>query len=509
MNDISLDAFITDDGNLEIKNIDFIKDELDHLVVYACASSLYMREVIKKEYETDRILYFESFKKSRLKNRKSLFKSSIEKEVAVIQSIGVVSYLFEQNDREKLHRILKKGFKNVFKYVQERKKPNFLEFYQMYSKEIQKNKGSQDTTICHMFVYVCLFYKKEYQMPQDLLYSVVATIPNIFDAEEMQDVVASNENEIKEFWEKLGFEFPRRTMNLTDAVLLNKEKGHEYVLTNAAFEGTSLSYYLEIYDLIGDFSIRELLGETFLTKEEIKLCIHSIWIEYSDKIPKEVVEDRYVAALFVTAFKKHFNNAKEYATIHSVDEFHYKIKKIENDFKLKFEKSKHEVEKITRDNKVKQNKLDLALSEIQQLKSELKVEKENNLAQISSKKELEAYRKYFQQLESTIENQISIESMLEKLKKIRITFVGGHQKWQDKLSKILPYSYFIHVDDLNKDFKSIQQSEYVVLNVYYISHGFIYKFMKEMESVDAPLIYAPDHENIDITVTYIYQAIFG
>lgn len=296
--------------------------------------------------------------------------------------------------------------------------------------------------------------------------------------EELQDLDHTNsiENQSKKGWSR--YIIPLRALLLAhdfDPTTLGKLQGFEKGMDATIFK--LVGFYSEEYDY---------------TNQELML----------------IITIHYYLSIIETEYKK----LRELASDGSKERMLVKVQHLKEKLVSTGQEAKEKETKYQLEINTLQHKLNEALEENSKVNQSLRKLKKENEETINHSREIHALRSYvtnhIQEVEiDKYKQHISIEHMMKSLQKMKIAIVGGHHNWQRKMKIILPAATFLYVDDINRSFNALRSVDYIFLNSTVLNHGFSYKLMNVLETIDTPFYYLSDVTNRDLSIKEIYNYI--
>lgn len=502
--------------------IEEIRQSMDFLLVLALTYNDFARDVLKKEYETNKNNYYNSFKNGelKLKDIEYFYSFSVEREISILKAIGIVEYSHKTNNLNLITDLMKKIYRSTYIYVKNSSELDFMEY--TLRKDNQKLEKNQLAARQTAFFYFTEILDLNFRGSVFSIIGLVAEASNRRGNNiNIQAKIEKRDNELKDFCSKYNIIYPSKKMGIMkyyQSNLFSKENLIELKnieddsvkkkLKNI-FDESAFSFYFKFWSNL-NIEVVEMDTSYELEPTEIKLCLlYTLDRANEYDLNSETIDALLFALLNFMVIGKQYKNTKTLATIQLEEQQYQEIQKIENVFEKERNRLIKELNQSQEKMQFENVRFLTAKNEIDELKRELKNEKIKIKDLESHNKEIKALRKYIEN-QKDIEkvNTIPVENMLEKLQNEKVIIIGGHERLLVKLKEILPKMKFLHLNDINKDFKVIHSFDYVYLNVYHLNHGVTLKLTKEIENSDLELIYAPDHDNLNILVKHLYDSIY-
>ena len=150
----------------------------------------------------------------------------------------------------------------------------------------------------------------------------------------------------------------------------------------------------------------------------------------------------------------------------------------------------------------------------EKLKKEvMELEKKNKRLQLELDKksendnELIALREYVFAEKFEKQPDVTSEDMIEAIKEKKLTIIGGHDNWVNKMKEVFPDYVYLSVDEKGRSFDMLKrENQKIVFNTATNSHSIYKKMIKNMNPTNQ-LMYLNGNFNIDKTIEMIYDRI--
>lgn len=445
---------------------------------------------IDKIYQANKYKYYKLAKRNTLYRHKLLKEGSLVQEEYCKKILGI--FLGQEENEvynKKIKDLFKKGFQYTYTYLHNHSTISLEKFVGDF---IKKHGGYVDNRgVSIEFHIVILVFLS--------LNSSVTLVENDF-----YNGYLSN---LKERWDHY------KDSNLT-RIGLDKAKKDDFEKIKQAKEIVN-----EKYGSIDNFI--DLLDRRF---DETKLDSCSFLFDYENLSSVSVFEDiPFTKKDMDEIFYLYVVSGKDLKTAEEILEFiipniyiKYLIKSYKKVKEVYFKNNKETtfIELEGLENQLEKLKIELALKEKSlvdfkkhseelekeniRLRSELKKEQKN-------KEELKSLREFIFTLDSQ-EDFIEEKFDLDILKNYKAVIIGGHEKWQQKMKRLLPDFIFIHPDSLNFDTKLLDSVDHIFIYTNYLNHGIYYKVMNHIADKDIKVEYL-SQQNENKVLSLIYKAL--
>jgi hypothetical protein len=151
-------------------------------------------------------------------------------------------------------------------------------------------------------------------------------------------------------------------------------------------------------------------------------------------------------------------------------------------------------------------------SQIDELQADLK-EARRDIGEKDAELELlRSYKDYVELMEGTDDEQCTNEilSATVDFSDIfggkRVVVVGGYPDWRDKLEEVFKQQRIVYTfidTELNKQLPKVKETDFVLLNIRGVSHGFFWKIVKKMEG--SPTLVRVSTNDVKMTLHELTQ----
>lgn len=493
--------------NTDSKQIQEVNINLIPFLAESFSTNKKIYKDIDKVYNTDKLRFLNLAKKDEFYNHAMAQEGNIEQEYYFKKALGII--LAGADDElitEEVRNICKKGWKYAFTYINQ---VNELKLSTFLDRLIRKNNGidnlTDDELNSNMVVIMFLATTKEINICEsDEMYYHMA----MWFVQRMEHYKKENriniDNLPKEQLKKLReYELRIKNENKYDFIpsgfRLNADQQQGVIIKSQKLskEDKFLAALEYIFDYEG-LSIISIVGEDYLKSKEIQELLYAYTclfqgnedIDFNDlvKFLYPAIQMRYLCKEYKKAKSYFFENFEEglYEELAVLENENREVKKSNLLVQDENERLKLRVAELERENK--------------RLKQEID-EREDN------KSEITALREFIFNLEEEIPVQEN-NTNYEALNEYRGAIVGGHDSWRLKLKEILKDWTFIGVEAINFDEDIIRNSDYVFINVGYLSHAMYYKVMSIVNRCDKKVFFVNNY-NVELVLGEMWDRIKG
>ena len=149
---------------------------------------------------------------------------------------------------------------------------------------------------------------------------------------------------------------------------------------------------------------------------------------------------------------------------------------------------------------------------IRRLETENKRLKQQISSKDDNKKELTALREYMYHQEDSVqetEGNVSIKDMRTHISAKRITVIGGHPNWMNKLKESFPSWEYIPIGVNTFPKEKVANSELVVIVSNFCKHSMYYRVISAIEEEGTADLMYLNGGNIDLCIRTIYEQVMG
>jgi len=504
-----------------------------HFLILALGGNQFLHDTIHRMYEEKKWEYYEEFRKSSFSNDVVMSTYTTISEEKMRQVAGMVEWSYHNNHFTNLYKLIKKGYKYAYQYVQQRRAVDIDDFVLSF---IKKRGGEDNVTDSELFfnniivLYLCYRENKPCELRNVsghiFQQGVKDTYNNCFIKE-----VNFNKEQLEQKKEEISNLYEDYPVPSKYDDLMNVSRLFEYAIGRKTeeigyrdqlidpIEARSRAFKEPYLKEVGAFSgwVKTLgINEMDLTSlvPFSKDDMDHIFMEFliakeQNNITEEQRDMFIVACIWIQALTHHYKKSKSLYLDDSKEAFYTEVKKRE-EIVIEKEKelAKKEEDWLTASKKQEEKikKLEEALRNTElRVKEEQK--KTSDLTDYS--KEVHALRTYiYEKEENHIEStEMTMKEVAEELEGYRMAIFGGHPKWQNKIKQTLPSITFINVSEMNKDLSYIDRLDAIFINTTFFNHSFYRKLMKRLSKNNTKLFYLDEKSNNERVVMKIFKSL--
>jgi hypothetical protein len=506
-----------------------------HFLILALGGSQYLHPIIEDMYQENRLEYYEAYRNSGMYTDIIITRFITRNEEKMKQVSGIVEWSYLHNNFENLMKLIKKGYKYSYQFVQQRKVVDLGEFELGFTKKRGGMGKVTDLDLLYgsvVVLYLCNRENKICDMNNEYGHLFINGIRSLISESISRNIRFSPENrelykkEVDELFFKYGIPRNMQTTSIgkffemfvekqTDEKIKSSPLYNDMQEIREAVFQEGISRYigsLSLWVRINGINEMDLTDSAVLTKEDVEI----IFLDYviASQVSKQITakdRDLYIITLLYTqALALVYKETKHLYLDDSQEKHYLEIKQAQQHIEAKTaELNKQEAG-------WKKEKED-QLGKIAELQSELrKTQKTLQMNQVemekndSSTKELAALRAYMynSQQVNVVKEETATDRILSDLKVKRVAVFGGHPNWRNKLKEVLPNYTFIDVDSINRELTFVDNMDAVFVNYDHFNHKFYERLMKHMSRNDTILHYLSGSSNTDIIIRDIHKALF-
>lgn len=511
-----------------------------HLLIISLGYNSYLHEEIDRFYEKKRWDYYETFKNSGFYDDLVIKSFSSIREEKMRKVAGMVEWCYKHDDFQALNHLMKKGYKDVFRYYEQNKAKLSLEGYMNYVSK--REKEGTKTEMDYYMRYIVLLY---------LSYKDGLNIGRLFSTDFGQ-IVAQGITDLffntgaaylsKEKLKKTEKDAKNAEEYIKEAFELDVNKTQSFVL-DTLFDNvinTKAQQKMEQMSRIVDIQVQELnriRSEMFLngitkymgaytsvmnlselncadlldieiSTEDLVMYAHNALMRQSgNQFDEDEVNQIFIASLFMHALFTHYKDQKQNLINDSNEAWYVDVKMREQQLSEKerfFEKTKNrleiEVEEERRKKKNYEAENNAIRKEIEKLRKETQDFREEREELIELRNFVYRQGKKDVQLsEDTVQDAIS------QLKDMRLVVCGGHPNMQKKLKQLVPNLELMSTDSLGKNFTHLRNFDAVFFYPNYANHAFYKKIKSALQNSDVRFVYLDDIDNVELVLMNMYD----
>ncbi|WP_207705527.1 hypothetical protein [Hathewaya massiliensis] len=461
---------------------------------------------IDKIYNMDKLRFIKLAKEDEFYTHPMAQEGDVEQEYYFKKALGIVNASKEDQEiGEELFKVLKKGWRYAFTYVENHSRIIIGDFLERF---IKKNKGIDNISDDYMNsnLTLVIFLANNFGRDIDLedrfcntyIESLVLRLEhykcvhriNIDDAtKEQKQLIRNLELKLKNN-PKINPKIPcsyRASGEQHEGLIINKNKLSKEDKFFLPFE--------YIYDF-EKMSLISIVGEDILKTKEIQELIYAYsQFQKEDEIDYDEFLKYIYPAIQIRYLCKEYKKSKEFFFKNFSEELYEEINKkdIEN----------KEIKKSNLLLQDENERLKLRLEELERENKKLNAELKNR----------EDYKSEIVPLREFIFNMDSVEDYKEedinykKIEDLKAVIIGGHQQWQNKMKEYLKSSSFISVENLNFDTDVLLGADIVFIYTNYLSHAMYYKVIDIVREHNLKVVYLKSNINPEIVLSQIERNI--
>lgn len=498
-------------------DLDITKDDIDTIriattfeLIAILASNEYLRPYINKKYEENPQRYYRNYISSITEDmalRKSML--DIKTEDTYNKLVGIVAEDVKNLSKtDFFDELLKRGYKDIYRYVLSCNLLNLKGLFDFYSKRhkisVYSSRLAGEVAIIANAIAVRNGISLDAMTVKpmaDMCYG--RCVPDSVYGQNGKQGPGANRlesvvpDEIKK---------PNNFKSVFDVVnYISTDKVNDPIMAD------SMMYMLTYMQSIGidDMSFFEM----DITDKDIDIICS--FLNY-DKgyILSEDSKKVIISSLFVIlGMKKRYSEAKDFALNINAENRYKELVKHENSLNSKIE----EIEslKLNKDREIEILKMQLREKDniIDELKNENKKYKSKIEKIEDNSKEVVALREalYEVAVDEYIDDSNSEEDFdkkVELIKDKKIVFFGGSESWIKQIKEIAPNAKFFGQSACNTDISCVKKADAVYINISSLSHAFYYKIMAIMSRCDTKMSFLVRYNKSDV-LDEIYRDIVG
>lgn len=503
-----------------------------HFLILSLGGTPFLHDTIEKMYKENQWEYYEHYRNSELTEDLVIPTYTTKSEEKMKQVAGIVDWCYHHNNFERLFKLIKKGFKFTYQYVEQRKHVDLQEFNHAFMK---KKGGADNVSDLELFnndiicLYLCYRNEKSCNLRNVAGEIFQMGLKDAYLNAITKEINFSKEKQkiYKEQVDALYEEYPipnkfNDEMNISRLFEYGIERKTEEVIMRdrianpgeARTQAFKEPFLREIGALSGWFKAlgineMDLTDQTPFSKEDMDIVFMEYLIAHDENDIPESSRDLFiVACIWIQALATHYKETKRLYLDESKEEYYSDIKQRESEIKAK------ESELRDRERESERKEADL-LDRVKKLEEELRVARKSLKEKDEKTKELQDYSKEVHALRTYLYDQEkskaevpvlrSVEDMAGAIEQYKVAVFGGHPNWQQKLKEILPGITMIHVDEINKDLSYIDRMDAVFINTSSFNHSFYRKLMARLSKNETKLYYLEGSTNTERLILKMYD----
>ncbi|MEH7502513.1 hypothetical protein V7152_10895 [Neobacillus drentensis] len=517
--------------------IDYLPQDqkiLHQFLSIALGGNSYLHPYIDDCYRNNEWEYYEAYQRSGLKGNSLFSMYTTKSEEKIRQVAGMIAWCDQNQQFSPIDQLIKKGYKFVHQYLQQRTHIDFEHFMRSYAKK-QKNKMVKELELIYQNIalwYLCVRENKSFNTKNVAWQSFQEVLCTSLNEIKVQKVIFSkkkfdkHKEEIDDLYEEYNIPknpcFGSLGSFLEYLISDNLKKIFErnpYCVTEKAeqlvFQDSPSKYIGAIGGWLKTLKIHELDATEQIPLEKTDLDMVFLELLYAKKynyISKEEQDLFFIACLYLRCLSTLYRETKQLYLDQSKLDYYIEMKSKESqiheqevdlfrrkqEWQFNYKRQQKEIEGLTQE-------LRDAQAKIRQLEHEIM-----NMDDYTN--EVHALRNYVyceDHADNNVNKVPSVKTMTEFILSKRIVIFGGYPNWRQKLKELLPTAEFVDVDEKNRDISKIQRADAVFINTTVFAHSFYKKIVKELSNRETPLFYLNGQSNIEKTTLEIYKWLTG
>lgn len=518
-----------------------------HILIIGLGYNKYLHDEIDKVYEKRRWEYYEEFKKSEFLYDEVISSFTTVQEDKMKKVAGIVEWSIKNNDIPTVFHLIKKGYKDVFRYYQQNKnRLNIQEFTQY----IIKKKGMTITNVSEleMIANQCILIslasieglnlgplfaskfgelvaqsiqnlgsdlkqadrlKEEILGRENVYQKVVNFIFNAIGINIESKIPSKIDNlidlsidiEVRNKLEKIGFRERAVDVNVAQQIRNNlyEEGNIRHLGTHSSILKMTKLNYIDLLNVD-------------ITKEDLMVYAYNAMnrIEGNNYSPKEA-EQLFISSIFIHAVVQQYKVQKEVLFNDTQESWYLDVKKREQRIEEKEKSYKKETDKLT----AQKDAANFKFQELKKKNGELEKEIERLRKQLADtkeeKEELVELRNFaYNQERVDVEiDELSVKEAAKYLDDKKIIVCGGHPNMQIRLKEWLPNLETLSTDTLGKNFSYLRNYDVIYFYPNYANHSFYKKIKQAIVNTKTKFVYLPDNDNVAKLLLEMHKSING
>lgn len=499
-----------------------------HFLIVALGGNPFLHSYIDELYMERRWEYYELYKNGDISKDMLIPMHVTHNEEKMKQAAGIVEWCYKHNDFEKVYRLIKKGYKFSYQYVQQQgNKP--ISFDQFELAFMRKRGGVENVTDLSLFyascivLYLCNKENKAYnfgsygkmmiQAMKDLEIGIIAY--EIRFAKEYRD---KHKEEVSALFALYGIPRNMKEMSIGKFLELFIERqmaelGSKNPFINAA-QARSIVFREGISKYIGSISnwikvhrINEmdLTESVIITKDDVEVIFLDFLIAKQKNSNNLTDNDRdlyIVSTLYLKTIINVYLETKKLYLDDSQEQHYLEVQEKEKSIKQKeLDFNKQEAELKER-SKLQDDRISGLEEELKKTQRALQIAQSELEKREDNAKEVASLREYVYELnnEAPIQQEVKEEELVERIQRRKVAVIGGDQNWIKKMREILPEVKFVEIESINRDLSYVDNLDAVFVYWSIFKHNFYKKFIKQMAQNDTQLYYLSRTTNAELVL---------
>jgi len=516
-----------------------------HILIVALGYNDYLHNEIDRIYEENRWTYYEEFKSSGFYNDMVIKSFTTGYEEKMKKVAGIVECCYNHNDLSLVHRLIKKGYKDVLRYYEQNK--NNLDLQQfmyfilkrrgMKVEEMTELKASMYQSVLLYLVYtdgynVNKIFNNPYgkivlqgikNLREDLLHPFIIQ-------KQLKESELDNEKAVNLIKETLRIDVNKKIpINLdkifdvaldirSEEILAEKGLSFKTADIQTSEKVRSSLFQEEVFKHIGGYSgalklselnYFDLLSVEF-SKDELLMLAHSaLNIQQLNSYDDKEKQQYLISTLFLHALVKQYKLQKEHLINDTQESWYLDVKQREKQIEEKEKDYRKETDKLTTQNEEGKRRIQELKDKNKELEKELERLRKQVAETKDEKEELIELRNFaYNQKRVDVEvDALSVKEAADLLNTRKIIVCGGHPNMQQRLKEWLPNLETMSTDTLGKNFNYLRNYDVVYFYPNYANHSFYKKIKTTITNSKTKFVYLPDKDNVEKLLLEMHESI--
>jgi len=516
-----------------------------HILIVALGYNEYLHGEIDKIYEENRWVYYEEFKNSGFYDDMVIKSFTTAYEEKMKKVAGIVEWCYNHNDLSLVHRLIKKGYKDVVRYYEQNKNnldlQQFMHFilkrrdmtvdemtelkasiYQSVLLYLANADGSNVNRIFNN-PYGKMALQGIQNLGDDLLHSLIIQ-------KQLKENELDNKKAVNFIKETLRIDVNKKIpINLdkifdvaldirTEEILAEKGLSFKTADIQTSEKIRSSLFQEEVFKHIGGYSgalklselnYFDLLSVEF-SKDELLMLAHSaLHIQQLNNYDEREMQQYFISTLFLHALVKQYKLQKEHLIKDTQESWYLDVKKREKQLSEKEKNYRKETEKLTTQNEEGKRKIQELKDKNKEVEKELERLRQQVEATKDEKEELIELRNFaYNQKRVDVEvDELSVKEAADLLNTKKIIVCGGHPNMQQRLKEWLSNLETMSTDTLGKNFNYLRNYDVVYFYPNYANHSFYKKIKTAIANSKTKFVYLSDKDNVGKLLLEMHESI--
>jgi hypothetical protein len=505
-----------------------------HFLILALGGNVFLHNLIEEIYNENEWEYYENYLKSGFTDDIVIATFTTISEEKMKQTAGIVEWCYNHKNHDIIYKLIKKGYKFTYQYIQHRTRIDLQEFHHSLMK---KRGGADNISDLELFnndvitLYLCYLQNK----PCELRNIAGEIFRNGLEDTYLNCMVKEmnfNEQQQEKYKEGIAslyetYPVPEKyddQMNIsrlfeyaierkTAEVIIRDRLGDFVEARKRTFKEPYLKEIGALSGWVKTLGINEMnLTElTPFDKKDMDIIFMEFLIAQKENDITEDQRDLFiVACLWLQAIAHHYNQTKRLYLDESKKKYYIDMNKREEIIQEKERELREKEHQFNREKEEQELRIKALEEELRIAQGNLRKQEQKQKEMNDYSKEVHALRTYVyenQKEEADNVPQISIEEMSKEIQEHSIAIFGGHPNWKQKMKEVLPSVSFVDVDELNKDISFIDRLEFLCINTSVFNHSFYRKLMSRLNKNETKLFYLDGRSNPERNIQKMYKEI--